>query len=57
VIPQQPASNGLKPTDLMHATGTWADTNLKEQLKKDYSNYNTVEKKLGQLRSSLDNHQ
>jgi hypothetical protein len=40
----------------MHATGTWADTNLKEQLKKDYSNYNTVEKKLGQLRSSLDNH-
>jgi hypothetical protein len=30
VIPQQPASNGLKPTDLIHATGTWADTNLKE---------------------------
>jgi hypothetical protein len=28
----------------------------KKVLKKDYSNYNTTEKKLGQLRSSLDNH-
>ena len=50
-------STGLRPTDLIHSTGSWAETDIKKQILKNYQNYNTVDQKLNELKSSLDTHQ
>ena len=50
-----PPMIGLK-SPLIHSNGTWADTDTKFQIKKDYTGYSTIGQKMNELKSTLDTH-
>lgn len=50
-----PPSNGLKAS-AGHATGNWADTDTKFQIKKNYASYSNIGQKLNEQKSVLDTH-
>jgi hypothetical protein len=55
--PAPPASGpNAEGINLIHANGSWLETNTKMQIKKDYTNYNNIGQKLNELRSHLDTH-
>ena len=52
-----PRIKGLKASvDLAQATRNWAEADIKNQIKKDYSSYSNIGQKINELRSSLDTH-
>ena len=52
-----PSSNGFHGAEaLLHATRSWADADIKKQLKKDYAGYTNIGQKLNELKSTLDTH-
>ena len=47
----------MKPADdLIHATRTWAEADIKKQINKNYQSYSTIGQKMNELKSTLDTH-
>lgn len=50
-------SNGLRAQeDIVHATRTWAESDIKNQLRKNHDNYASSTQKLNEQKSILDTH-